>query len=313
MELPNEFVRHTRDLYGAAGDAWLASLPERIAGYAQRWSLTVAPSPFRLTYNYVTTAVAAGGNEVVLKIGVPNPELSTEAAALRHYAGNGAVRLLDEDVDGGALLLERLRPGTMLATLADDEQATAIAAALMLSLWRPPAPGNLFGDVTQWGAGLRRLRQTFDGGTGPFDRTLVEIAETVFADAAGRSDEYVLLHGDLHHENILSAERGPWLAIDPKGIAGPRGYEVGTFLRNYLFAKPDPASTLIRRVDCFHEILGLDRCEILRWGVAHNVLSAWWSYEESGGGGTDALNTAALCVKRLHICACAGGSGRRRK
>ena len=93
---------------------------------------------------------AADGTEVVLKLGVPNPELTTEIAALRLYDGYGAARLLDADVEAGFLLLERLRPGTPLVEVADDAQATAIAAGVMRKLWRPVPPEHPFPDVRRW-------------------------------------------------------------------------------------------------------------------------------------------------------------------
>jgi streptomycin 6-kinase len=91
-----------------------------------------------------------------------------------------------------------------------------------------------------------------------------------------------LLHGDLHHFNILAARRRPWLAIDPKGLAGEAAYEVGALLRN-----PDPrlytdSQVQRRRVDVLHQELGFEKDRILGWGVAQAVLSAWWNFEDSG-------------------------------
>jgi len=94
----------------------------------------------------------------------------------------------------------------------------------------------------------------------------------------------VLLHGDLHHENILAATRQPWLAIDPKGIVGEPAYEVGALLRNRLDAAPDLRPLQARRLDQLAEALQLDRQRLLSWSVAQAVLSAWWSYEDHGRG-----------------------------
>jgi streptomycin 6-kinase len=108
-------------------------------------------------------------------------------------------------------------------------------------------------------------------------------------------DEPVLLHGDLHHYNILAAGREPlrqaqgrlWLAIDPKGIVGEPAYELGAWLRNptpQVFSWPDMQQVTARRVDQFAEILELDRRRIIGWGIAQAVLSAWWDYEDFGRG-----------------------------
>src|SRR5215813_3846890 len=125
------------DLYEADGVAWLDRLPDTIAGYARRWSLTIFPPFPNLSYNYVAPAVRADGMELVLKLGVPDPSLDREGAALRHYDGHGSAMLIEADPEGGALLIERLRPGTLLAELDDDEQATTIATEVMRELWRP--------------------------------------------------------------------------------------------------------------------------------------------------------------------------------
>ena len=127
----------------------------------------------------------------------------------------GAVKLLDADPDLGALVLERLKPGSSLADLPDDAQATSIAAGVIERLRRPAPDGHPFPTVAEWAAGLDTLRSWFDGGTGPLPAPLVERAEALFAELIATTGTPVLLHSDLHHENILAAEREPWLAIDP--------------------------------------------------------------------------------------------------
>jgi len=283
----NGFARTIVELYGAAGIEWLSRLPSIIADCEQRWLLTVMPPFEPLSYNYVAPAIRADGIDIVLKLGVPNPELLTEIEALRLFNGHGIVRLLDADPDQGVLLLERLKPGTPLSSLPDDEQATSIAAQVMRQLWKPAPSEHPFPTVAKWAAGLRRLREHFAGGCGPFPSALVEVAEARFAELIGSMSEPVLLHGDLHHENILTAERQPWLALDPKGLVGEPAYEVGALLRNpipQLLVEPQPERVLARRVYQLAEELGFDRERLLGWGVAQAVLAAWWSYEDHGHG-----------------------------
>jgi streptomycin 6-kinase len=281
--VPSEFARTMIGLYGDQGVAWLSNLPALIGEYERRWSIHVLPPFDNLSFNYVAPALGANGRELILKLGVVNPELLTEIEALRLYDGRGCVQLLAADPDGGALLLERLRPGTPLSTLTDDEQATSIAANVMRQLWRPVPPDHSFPSVAKWAAGLGRLRQHFGGGTGPFSPPLVERAETLFEELLTTMAEPVLLHGDLHHFNILAAERQPWLAIDPKGLIGEPAYEVGALLRNpfpYLLKMPNPRGILARRVDQLAAELGFDRARIVGWGLAQAVLSAWWCIED---------------------------------
>ncbi len=284
------------ELNGDEGAAWVDALPALLARCADRWGLTLEP-PFTLSYNYVAPARRADGTPVVLKVGFPGRELLTEIAALRFYDGHGIAQLLDADPEWGALLLERLVPGMMLSEVPDDAEATRIAAEVMRQLWRPLPPDHGFRSVADWTAGLAKLRPHFGGGTGPLPASLVERAEGLFADLLPTMADPVLLHGDLHHWNIMTAEREPWLALDPKGIAGEPAYEVGALLRNQiprLLALPDPARAMARRVDMLADALGFDRARIAGWGVAQAVLSAWWSIEDHGYGGEEAITCAQL-------------------
>jgi streptomycin 6-kinase len=287
LPLYDDLRRNVVGLYGQAGARWLDRLPSIVADCAARWSLTVGPPFEPLSYNLAAPAIRADGTRAVLKVGVPNPELVTEIAALRVFDGHGAVLLLAVDAERGALLLERIEPGRPLSSLPDDAEATAIAARVMRQLWRPVPAEHPFPTVHRWAAGLERMRRRFDGGCGPFPAPLVSMAETLFADLLASMAEPVLLHGDLHHQNILSARRRPWLALDPKGVVGEPAYEVGALLRNpvpRLLNHTQPGRLLARRVDQLAEALGFDRRRLWGWGVAQAVLAAWWSYEDATGG-----------------------------
>jgi streptomycin 6-kinase len=249
-----------------------------------------------VSYNYVAPATLSDGREAVLKIGFPNPELATEIEALRLFGGRGSVLMLDADAAKGILLLERLRPGGNLEALPDAE-AISIACRVMRKLWRPAPAKHSFPTVGKWAKGLQRLRQAFDGGCGPFPRSLIESAERLFSELISTSGKSFLLHGDLHHGNILSAQRQPWLALDPKGVIGETVYEVGALLRNplpQLLEQPDTLRVLTRRVDQLAEELCFARERILGWGMSQAVLSAWWSYEDHGQGWEPAIAVAQI-------------------
>jgi len=282
--IPSNFVRTILDVFNERGRLWLDNLPNLIAHCEQRWSITIAP-PFALTYNYVAPARRADGTPLVFKAGLPESTIANEMEALRHWAGHGAVTLLDSDPAAGVMLLESLQPGTPLVEMDDDEAATRIFAQVTRQLWRPLPPQHHFDSVQRLAKGLSRLRTRYNGQTGPLPKALVETAESLFTDLLASQAEPVLLHGDLHHWNILSAAREPWLAIDPQGMAGEPCYEVGTWLRNPapgLLDKPSPERLLARRIDILAEALGFDRQRIIGWGIAHAVLSAWWSIEDHG-------------------------------
>lgn len=295
-----------REVYGTAGEEWLRGLPQLVAECAERWSLTVLPHFEPLTYNYVAPAVRADGRsdggEAVLKLGVPNPEFTCEPVALGLFAGRGSVRLLEAEPERGALLLERLRPGTMLETVEDDELATMYAAQVMRQLRVSAPDDSTLPTVARWAGGLDRLRARFDGGTGPLPPALFERAERLFAELSASSAAPVVLHGDLHHGNIVSAEREPWLAIDPKGLIGEPAYETGALLRNPLpglLQRDNPGRVLARRVGQLAEMLELDRERIIGWAVYQAVLSAAWSIEDHSAGWEPTITCAELLASLL--------------
>lgn len=284
--LPARFEQTIGEVFGEAGRDWLRRLPELRRECERRWHIRVG-APFELSYNYVAAAERADGTPVVLKMGVPNPELFSEMEALQLYEGRGIARLLEADRAQGAMLLERLMPGTPLyeVAAADDDQATRLAAEVMQALWRPVPPEKqaAFPTAAQWAEGLNRLRVAFDGGTGPFPTALVEQAERLFADLLAEPGEPVLLHGDLHHANILrDGDDGGWRAVDPKGLLGDPAFEAAALLRNPP-GSPLVAARAARRVAIIAEVTGLPRGRLAGWGYAGAVLASAWAVED----GTD--------------------------
>lgn len=296
MQLPERFKQNVVGTF-LTGQAWLESLPTLLAESQDRWKILVGP-PFDLSFNYVAPGITADGRAVVIKLGVPNPELTSEIQALRFYAGRGAVRLLDADEEKGILLMDRISPGSSLTSVLNDEQATRIAAQTMRKLWRPPPRDNAFPTVESWADGLKRLRKQFNGGTGPFPARLVDMAERLFADLLSSAATPVLLHGDLHHFNILLAQ-DEWVAIDPKGVVGEPAYEVGPLLENPAPQRCTDISVQRRRLDVLADELNMDRERMLAYGVAHAVLSAWWSYEDSSDGWESACACGEILARLM--------------
>jgi len=223
----------------------------------------------------------------VLKLGVPNPELSSEINALKFYAGRGACRLLEAEPDLGMLLLERLRPGGVLLDVREDDRATEIAAVLMKQIQLPVSDTQGFLSLRQWFDGLKGLRPRFGGGSGPFPEKTLSRVEGMIRELFEEGRPQVLLHGDFHHYNILSSERG-WLVIDPKGVVGSDEYEVGPYLVNPMASLPDEAHAIQRtqrRISIFCEHLGFEPERVLRWATCFSLLSSWWDVDENGRGG----------------------------
>ncbi|QBD80121.1 aminoglycoside/hydroxyurea antibiotic resistance kinase [Ktedonosporobacter rubrisoli] len=299
FDIPTEFAQRMIVLLGEQGPLWLKRLPAILTECERRWELSIEP-PFALSYNYVAPARRRDGTPVIVKVCTPEGEFRQQEEALELINGQGCARLLAYDQEMETMLLERLVPGTLLSSLENDELETSIAASVMRQIWRPISGPHNFPTVQDWGKGFVRLRKRFSGGSGPFEPALLSRAETLFRELSASMAEPALLHGDLHHENILAATRQPWLAIDPKGLVGEPAYETGAQLRNKLarvFTSGRPGRSMARRVDQLAAELGMERERIRDWGIAQAVLSAWWGIEDFGElheGDREALACAEL-------------------
>lgn len=283
--IPEDFKRDMITVHGQEKALdWLGRLPAILADCAQRWQLTILPPFENLSFHYVAPAVRADGTAVVVKASSPTGEFTEEAEAMRLFHGEGVARLLECDTEQEVMLLERLEPGTVLAQLVpeQDERAISILVTVMRRIWRPAPAQHTFPTVADWAGGLARLRARYGGGCGPFPKHLVEEAETLFAELLATPGPSMLLHGDLHHENVLLAGH-TWKAIDAKGLVGDPGYETGVLFYNpvpKVFQVPDLRKLLTRRLDQLAEELEMDRARIRGWGLAQCVLSSWWHMED---------------------------------
>lgn len=301
--IPDAFADFMRLLRGEEGEAWLTQLPTLLATCAELWDMVIDPTPFpNLSYNYVAPATCADGRAAVVKIGMPNRELLTEMAAMRLYNGQGTADLLGVAEDLGALLLAQVQPGTPLTAVStqDDEQATRIMASLVRQLHRPVPDDHPFPTLADWMGELAHIRPHFGGSTGPIPERWVDRAQGIAGELLASAKTAVLLHGDLHHDNILADEATGWLVIDPKGVIGDPAYETARFLHNPInpsFVKrPLAQQQLARRVDILMEMLGFERERIVGWGFCDVMVGMWWSAEDGDSRG---LAYGVACAELL--------------
>lgn len=295
VSIPGGLAATIAGVYGERGRVWVAEAPRIISAACDRWGVDLA-EPFELlSYNYVAPGVLRDGARVVVKAGVPSQEMAWEISALRHFAGESAVRLLDADPGGAALLLERIEPGSTLSALGDDGQETRIAARVMRRLWRP---GTLDVDLPSLAYlfdAFRRLRERHGGGPGPLPGDLLQRAEEEVAGLLGTAPSPMVLHGDFHHGNVLwDAERG-WVVIDPPGAIGDPAAEPGMFLCNphdRIAWTGDLPALMRRRIDIIAGEAELDAGRVTRWGFAWALLSACWHDEDGTGGEAFAMRCA---------------------
>jgi streptomycin 6-kinase len=266
-----------------------------LASCVRRYDLSVG-EPFELSFNYVAPVTRADGSEAVLKLSPHGEDFGHELTAIRHFDGRGMSRLLESDDTLGIALLERLRPGAMLVGLNDDDRETAIAADLMIELHREGTPESTLPTTRDWFTAFANHRSAHHGSSGPLPVSVFEDGEATYRGLLRSSAPSVLLHGDLHHYNILSAEREPWLSIDPHGVIGEPAFEVGAYLGNPtgLLTHAHPERFLERRTHLLAERLGLDRKRVVAWGFAYQTLSAVWSAENDGNRWHRAIRVAEL-------------------
>jgi streptomycin 6-kinase len=297
--IPPVLASNVTGVWRDEGRAWLADLPTVLADVLDRWSLEPG-DPFALTYHWVTAVTRADGEPAVLKLGVPTSEhLRVEAATLRAWDGNGAVRLLEHDPDLGALLLERADPGTRAASLVpdDDEAATGALLDVMHALHAATPPDTGVHDLRELAEDFATYLHRFPDG-GPLPEEWVRTAARLFDDLCDSAPARVLLHGDLHHDNVLRAARRPWLAIDPHGHVGDPGFDLGTLLYNPDpgNAEPDVLALLPSRLDRLTAGSGQPRDRVIGWCFVMAVLSEVWTCED----GAEPDGKPLLVAEALH-------------
>lgn len=272
---------------GSAGREFVDGLPARVASFLERWELrTTGPGMHGVTA-LVLPVERADGTAAALKLPALDEENAGEALALRAWAGEGCVRLLEADAATGTLLLERLDEGRPLSALAvrDSRRAVAVVGELLARLTAVPAPAGLqrLGDIA---AGMLEevpgaLAQVADGRA----RRLVADCAAALAEVVGEPGDR-LLHWDLHYDNVLAGGgaggggdgrtgRSGWLAIDPKPLSGDPGFDLLPALVNNFRARE------VRwRFDLLAEAVGADRERARAWTLARVLQNCLWDVED---------------------------------
>jgi streptomycin 6-kinase len=251
-------------------------LPQRVRDYTGRWGIrpdrTIETGTSRVVFG------TQGSDPVVLKV-TSVPDERQAGSIMAAFDGHGMVRV--RAWDDGAVLLEQLRPGHPLVALSRagrDREACAVFAQVVASMI-PGEPPAQVPTAAQWGLGFERYARSGDRRIPP---DLVAEARQTYQTLCETERSPRLLHGDLHHFNILFDKTRGWLAIDPKGVIGELEFELGAWLRNpvghpELFARP---AVVEERVAHLEQLLPIDRTRTLAWAFAQGVLSGIWTIED---------------------------------
>ena len=242
-----------------------------------QWQLEIGEAYAPGAAGHAVRATLPDGTPAVLKISTPHREAEQEADALERWDGDGAVRLLARDDERNALLLERCEPGTFLSSAPD---ALDVLIGLLPRLWKN-ADGfhTLADEAAHWAEYLPRECH---------DRSLLDPALHYIRELASTQGEQVLVHQDLHGENVLAAEREPWLVIDPKPLSAEREFAAASIVRS--FELGHSKRDVLYRLDRLCSELALDRERALGWTVAQTV--AW-------SGGSDYVGQHIETVRWL--------------
>jgi len=285
MHLAPGFVDKVSRIFGDTGRAWLHDLPAIVASCRELWHLPQGTICDVVAMSYIEFTALPDGTPVALKIIVPHEELYTEMESLALTQGRGAVRLIAADRDLGAVLLQRAVPGTMLWQHGNNREQTRIAAEAMKALHIPEPAHHGMPHFSRWVERAFRLTRSEWDPEERMPRDLLDRAEQVFASLTDDRSHDVVLHGDLHHENLLWDETDGWIVIDPKGVIGPHCLEVGRFIQNQLPDKhwSGAAEALVReRIEVLHEVLEIEPEDLAAAALVDCVLGHVWSFEDNG-------------------------------
>ena len=258
--------------------AWLGQLSQQVRDVASRWELALdAPYEPGGDTAWVAPVRTSAGEDVVLKVGRWHDEAEHEAEALRLWDGRGAARLLRDERLGNTLvlLIERCVPGTLLRSRAPVEQ-NAVIASVARQLHATPWRGTPFRPLAQltriWADETEQRAAHLPPGV---DAALVRDAVAALRQLPHEipASDAVLLHTDLHAGNVLSAQREPWLVIDPKPYVGDAAYDVVQHLLN---DRPRLVADPHRVVDGMATLLDVDRSRARAWTFARCVSELWW-------------------------------------
>lgn len=260
----------------ATVERWLEDVPSLLDRWCRHWEIDLDQGEPVDAMNLVLFGRSRRAGQIVLKLSVPSYETRAELAGTRLASGSGFVRLIDADPDACLIMTGLVRPGGALRdTGLTDDEATRICARKLLEFWREPEPETDLIPLDHW---ARELLDHEPERHPQAPNDLLLEARAIALDLLRSPTSRSLLHGDLHHQNILRGEGDTWVTIDPKGLVGERGYDITAWMMNPWGAplRPDYGSIANRRLNIFADLLGEPRDRLARWAVVHAAMSLCW-------------------------------------
>ncbi|MBI2791339.1 MAG: phosphotransferase [Gammaproteobacteria bacterium] len=280
MKNQSSFIANIHTVYKEVGKEWLEKLTFHIAELANQWDFRFIHPLANLTYHYVALVELNLTKEIViLKMGPIGSNIVQEAQWLCSFH-HRVPRVLNIDENRNAFLMEYLTPGDTLKSLVqkgEDDAATRIISQTILELHRDqdeyPSSYKHLADLMP---ALSQLKGLIDNG-------LLSKAQSLFLDLTLDRTQDVLLHGDLHHDNILLSG-DTWKVIDPHGYIGSPIAEIGPMIHNHFDCFPchEPMQKIIEtRLKILCEMLPYDPKSIQAWAFCLTMLSTAWDFEDN--------------------------------
>ena len=280
LNLKSGFKKKIFKTYGTNGQKWLKNIPFILDKCKNYWKISIGPSNYKLSYNYITKVYLQNRKEAILKIGFPQEkELITEMEALLYFNKRCCVKMIDFNKELGAILLEKINPGTSLRTIQvnDDKKATEIAANLINNINIAIPKQHSFPKIADWVKIFNNTNKL--NIKSKLIINLVGKAKEIYQDLVKDSYDSLLLHGDLHHDNILYDRQKGWLAIDPKGVIGNPIFDFARLIQNFWGSKI--TSELVQnRLEMISSIVGYNKSLLARWTFIDYIMSNLWSIKE---------------------------------
>ncbi|MGV9285500.1 aminoglycoside phosphotransferase family protein [Streptomyces sp. NPDC003730] len=274
FEPPRRLIRAFGET-APGGDDWLATLPDAVERAVAVRELTVERVQVPGGRSSLVVLVrTADGAPAVLKLAPRRARPESERAALAHWDGRGAVKVREEAVEQGVLLLERLHPDVSVRSLP-EAKALLEAAGTLRRLWVEPPASHAFETVAERTG--RQAEAMRAGAAGDAEvAPLVDAALAVREELLAGPPEERLLHGTFRQSKVLAGDRVPWLAVGPDPVVGESAFDLARLVRDRvedLIAQPSGASTTRRRIKRLAESLEVDQERLRGWTLFRAVES----------------------------------------
>lgn len=288
MLLSSDLKENIESLYKHQGTAWISELPKIINRLSSKWQLRNIEPVGNMSWNYVAKAFSAIYGECCLKIGISEREILNEIKILKHFSRHGAIDILNHDIHHRAILLDQAIPGFSLKHYSQTSDVLDTYIGVVEKLMEASKHRMInYPIVDEWCSVFTRIDNDM------LPDNIINKALAISKRLLRRDEQKFLLHGDLHLENILSCtntasqkhnQYNEWVVIDPKGVAGPKGFELAGF--DFVTEKELAENKLLvegfeNKLQLISDKAHINKDTLRQWYLVRLVMSACWMIEDN--------------------------------